>query len=88
MKNENKPVYEKRIGGVRVAIWENQNGSGIWHNVSIMRHYKDGEDWKEASTYNGLGDLALVREAVEVARDWIRRRELDDANNADSASFS
>jgi hypothetical protein len=82
MKNENNPVYEKRIGSVRVAIWENQNSGGVWHNVSIVRHYKDGEEWKEASTYNGLADLALVREAVEVAREWIRRRELGDANTA------
>lgn len=80
MNTENKPAFEKRLGGVRVAIWENENASGVWHNVSITRHYKDGDEWREASTYNGLSDLALLREAVELAREWIRQRELNGAN--------
>ena len=59
---KNRPCYDKRIGSIRVAIWENTSESNgtpkKWHNVSIIRRYKDGNDWKESPTLNGLGDLA------------------------------
>jgi hypothetical protein len=81
---KNRPCYEKRIGVVRLAIWENtadskggDNGAPVlWHNVAITRRYKDASgEWKESTTFNGLGDLAQVATAVWLAQDWIRRRQ-------------
>ena len=73
---KNKPSYEKRLGNVRVAIWENTTEEGKnWHNVAITRRYKQNGDWKEAATFSGLGDLALVGECVDVAKSWIAARE-------------
>jgi len=78
----NKPVYEKRVGHCRLAIWENvtkgKDGrpDKVWHNVTIVRQYKNGNDeWQEAPTFNGLGDLALLAACVELARTWIIRKE-------------
>ena len=88
----NKPSYEKRLGHIRLAIWENiteksaeaktvdnksfgNGGARIWHNVSITRTYVSDGQYKEASTYNGLGDLALVAECVQLARAWILARQ-------------
>lgn len=74
---DNKPVFEKRLGQVRLAIWENatDDPKKKWHNVSITRRYKQNDDWKETSTFNGLGDLALLGECVNLAKDWIALRE-------------
>jgi hypothetical protein len=75
---KNRPCFEKRVGNIRVAVWENTNDSNgtpkRWHNVSIMRRYKDGNDWKEVPTLNGLGDLAQAALAVQLAEEWIAQR--------------
>ena len=81
--DKNRPVYEKRIGNIRVAIWENVSDGktadapkNIWHNVTIVRRYKDnGGGWKEISSYNGLGDLSQVGTAVWLAQEWLRKRQ-------------
>lgn len=72
---KNKPVYEKRIGSVRLAIWENENQGKTWHNVAVVRRYKEGEEWKESANFNGLADLTLLAKAVELGIAWIERRE-------------
>jgi hypothetical protein len=99
MENNSKPTYEKRLGHIRLTIWENvtegksdtkgepngqPNGGPnehlrAWYNISILRHFKqpDGE-WRAVPTFNGLADLALVAECVQLARAWILARE----NNA------
>ena len=75
-KENNKPVFEKRLGHCRVAIWENSAEEGKrWFNVTVTRRYKTGDEWKEATTFNGLGDLALASECVNLAKSWITKRE-------------
>ncbi len=66
-----RPSWEKRLGQIRVAIWENQHNGSSWFNVSLGRRVKEGEEWKEYSTYNGIADLAIVKQAVEMAISWI-----------------
>lgn len=77
--NKDKPAYEKRLNQIRVTVWENQSESGPWFNTVITRRYMEGTVHKEANTFNGLADLALVAEAVALARDFIRQQE-DEAN--------
>jgi len=81
---KNRPCYETRLGNIRVAIWENvtegkgNGGSSAprrWHNVSLTRRFKVGNEWKEASTFNGLGDLAQACRALQLAEQWISRRQ-------------
>ena len=85
MEKNNRPNYEQRLGAIRVAIWENVTDGKPWYNVAIARRYKEGDQWRETATFNGLGDLAQVGAAVGLAQDWIRRRqeelEYDEAAN-------
>ncbi len=74
MEKNNRPNYEQRLGAIRVAIWENVTDDKPWYNVAITRRYKDGEQWRDSATFNGLGDLAQVAAAVGLAQDWIRKR--------------
>ena len=73
----NRPAYEKRLGAIRVTVWENVNDGRPWYNVAITRRYKDGDQWRETATFNGLGDLAQVGAAVQLAQDWIQKRQDD-----------
>lgn len=75
-ESNNKPAFEARLSHIRVTVWENSSDSGIYHTISIVRRYKDSDEWKTATTFSGLADLALVHEACRLARDFITSREL------------
>ena len=74
-RRNSKPVYEKRLGSVRVAVFENESDGRKFFNASLTRSYKDGDEWKESSTFNGLHDLAVLKEVVCRAADFIASRE-------------
>lgn len=76
------PVHEIRMGRVRAAIWENETQNGTRHNVTLTRLYKDGEDWKDTTSF-GRDDLPLVAKVSDLAHTWIfaqavRRRDDDE----------
>lgn len=77
-KKANLPIYSQQLGAIRASVWESVNDDGrTYHNVAIVRSYKDKNgDWQESSSFNGLADLALVREAARLAASWIEEREL------------
>ncbi len=84
-KETSRPNYERRISGVRLAIWENCSDAGkVWWNVSLNRRWVDSTgEWRDASTFSGLQDLLLVQELVTAAKAWISERELLLGANAD-----
>lgn len=65
-----KPVHEVRLGRVKAVIWENASGETIFHNVTFARLYKDGEEWKESSSFS-RDDLPLVQKVADFAHLWI-----------------
>ena len=78
------PAYEARLNHIRLTVWQNVNKGSSYFNTVITRRYKEGDEWKESCTFSGLGDLALVAEAVSLARDFVRERTLkssDTSNN-------
>jgi hypothetical protein len=81
-KEKNRPCFEKKVGAIRLVIFENIGENGKpWHNISITRSYKSGDGWKEATTFNGEGDLAQVGWAVFSALDWLRTRQNGGVNH-------
>ena len=82
-RNAPTPAYEARLNHIRLTIWENVNKGSSYFNTVITRRYKEGDEWKESCTFSGLGDLALVAEAVNLAREFVRERTLksSDTNN-------
>ena len=74
-QNKKKPAYEKRLGNIRIAVWENVTDGKRWHNAAVTRRYKQGDEWREASTFNGLADLALVAECIAFGKSWIADRQ-------------
>lgn len=74
-KQGNKPVFERRLGGARIVIFENQNNGRTYHNVSLSRSYKEGDEWRESSTFNGLHDLALLKELISQGSKYLAENE-------------
>lgn len=74
-----KPSHEIRRGGIKAAIWANENEGRTLYSVKIVRVYKEkGEDadWRETSFFN-LADLAHVRDLAQEAQNWIAARTSD-----------
>lgn len=65
-----RPVHEVRLGRIRAAIWENNTETGIRHNVTITRLYKEGNDWKDSTSF-GRDDLPLLAKVADLAHTWI-----------------
>ncbi len=65
-----QPVHEIRLGRVKGTIWANETDNGIRHNVSITRLFKDGDEWKQTTSF-GRDDLPLVAKVVDMAHLWI-----------------
>ena len=65
-----KPAHEVRMGRIRATIWENETANGTRHNVTISRLYKDGDEWKDSTSF-GRDDLPLVEKVASLAHAWI-----------------
>ena len=76
MAQKQKPVHEIRLGSIRVTIWANQsNGEHMWFNTCISRLYKDGDQWKDSTSFR-RDDLPIAAKALDMAHDWIWKQEM------------
>ncbi len=66
----NRPVHEVRLGRIKAAVWENATENGTRHNVTLSRIYKDGDQWKDTTSF-GRDDLPLVAKVADLAHTWI-----------------
>jgi hypothetical protein len=70
-----KPLTDIRIGRIKAAIWENRTrNNGTMYNVTIVRLYKDGDEWKDSGSF-GRDDLPLVAKVADLAHSWIYDRQ-------------
>ncbi|MEM7147845.1 MAG: hypothetical protein AAF591_22270 [Verrucomicrobiota bacterium] len=61
----NKPEQTFRLGAVKATIWKNQGKNDQpFYSVSIARVYKQGDSWKETTSFgkDDLPKLGLVAE--------------------------
>lgn len=68
--SNNRPVHELRMGRVRAAIWQNETEGRVFHNVTFSRLFKDGEQWKDSTSF-GRDDLPLVAKLADTAHTWL-----------------
>lgn len=69
MKNK-KPAHEIRLSSLKAAIWENSSNSGVRHNVTFSRLFKDQDEWRSSDSF-GRDDLLLLGKLASQAQDWI-----------------
>lgn len=69
-----KPVKVIRLRGVSVSIFANHaksDGRDItFHKVSVQRSYKDGDDWKQTTSF-GRDDLPVLNAILQRAWEFI-----------------
>lgn len=66
--NNNRPVHEIRMGGVKASIWQNETRSGgCFFAASFHTLYRDTEGvWKRSSSFGREDLLLLAKVANEV----------------------
>ena len=69
-RRSSPPVHELRLGRIRAAIWENDTQNGTRHNVTLSRLYKDGDNWRDTTSF-GRDDLPLLAKVADLAHSWI-----------------
>ena len=66
-----KPVESFRLRGVSASIFANhvksEGRDRTFHKVSLQRHYKDGEEWKQTTSFS-RDDLPVLATLIE--RSW------------------
>jgi hypothetical protein len=79
----NTPIKRIAVGnGIRASIWQNQSKNGTWHTVTISRTYRDGDQYKDTTSFR-QDDLLYVAKAAEMAFAWClqQRSEQDVEGN-------
>ena len=69
----NRPVFVARYGSIKASVWRNETKNGPMHNVTVLRSYKDGEEWKDSSSF-GYDDLLVLAKALGDAHSWIHEQ--------------
>ena len=64
------PVHEIRLGAIKATIWENETATGKRHNVQLCRLYKDGDEWKQTTSFS-RDDLPLVSKVSDLVHTWV-----------------
>ena len=76
-----RPIHEIRLGKIKAAIWANETKSGIRHNVTVERIYKEDGVWKRKSTF-GRDELPLVCKVLDFVHTWI----FENSNSSNESS--
>ena len=63
-----RPEFTVKVGNVEIAGWKNKGTSGEFYTASSPTiRYKDGDEWKEGSSYGALDLLSLAECAREAS---------------------
>lgn len=85
---DNRPVHTIRHRSIKASIWRNDTDKGPVYNVTIVRGYKDGEEWKDSHSFS-YNDLPIVAKLLNDCHSYISSliaEERRQARAADGAS--
>jgi len=69
-KSGQQPVHKIRHGSVSASIWCQETDKGPLYNVTFQRSYKNGDVWKNSTTF-GRNNLLVVSLIAARAFEWI-----------------
>lgn len=62
-RSANGPVFAVRHRALKATVWRNETASGPFYNTTVSRSYKEGDIWKESTSF-GYDDLLIVAELL------------------------
>jgi hypothetical protein len=76
MQTMAKPALELRHGLIKVRIWRRSSKQGPHYSLSIVRLFRNGDQWKESARL-GRDDIPLVRLVLDEAHAWMLTEQGD-----------
>ncbi len=70
-----RPVHEIRRGLILVRVWVKRSKTGSPFTLSVLRLYRNGDEWKESSRLS-RDDIPVVRLALDEAHRWLLQGEM------------
>ena len=68
--SNNQPIHKIRHGAVSASIWRQETDKGSLFNVTFQRSYRDGDEWKNSTSF-GRNNLLVVSLIAARAFEWI-----------------
>jgi hypothetical protein len=68
--NSNKPVHTIRNGTISASIWRQDTTKGPMFNVTFQRSYKEGDAWRNSTSF-GRNNLLVLSLIARRAFEWI-----------------
>lgn len=65
-----EPALELHHGLIKVRVWRRQSNGRSRFTLSVVRLYRNGDEWKESARL-GRDDIPLVRLALDEAYLWM-----------------
>jgi hypothetical protein len=79
----NAPVHAIRKHSLKASIWRNDTRNGPMYNVTLVRTYRDGEEFKDTGSL-GFDDLANAAKVLLDADSWIGEQLVRDKDESAS----
>ena len=67
---DKRPIHTIRHRSIKASIWQNSTAKGPVYNVTIVRGFKDGDDWKDSHSF-GYDDLPIVAKLLNDCHSFI-----------------
>ena len=67
-ENGKLPVHSIRHRRLKAAIWRNETATGPMFNVTLVRSYREGEEWHDSHSL-GFDDLMKLTDSLS-ADEW------------------
>ena len=77
----NAPVQTIRKHSLKASVWRNETRNGPLYNVTLIRTYRDGEEFKDTGSL-GFDDLANAAKLLLDAESWITHQVARDKEEA------
>ena len=79
--NGNQPVHTIRHRSLKASVWRNETRTGPMYNVTLVRSYKEGEEWHDTHSL-GYDDLMNAAKLLYDAHSFITSQRSSDARPA------
>jgi len=63
-----KPIHNIRVGGIQIAVWENETEKGKMRSITIDKSYKAGAEWKRTKSFKDSDLPKIIMGLEEVLR--------------------
>ncbi|HLJ97641.1 MAG TPA: hypothetical protein VKU02_31055 [Gemmataceae bacterium] len=94
MSEKNKPAHTIRGtpgSGLKLTLWKHDSDKGPWYSATPSRSYKDGDQWKESTSFSQQDFLELAemfREAHAWTKEQARTRSAQQSQDTPQASYA